>query len=65
MLALLHKFWIGAGVVERAGLEIRCTVLPYRGFKSHPIRQKQKNRIVAVFFYLPDGLRTRIKNLNV
>ena len=29
----------GGRVVECAGLEIRCTVLPYRGFESHPFRQ--------------------------
>jgi hypothetical protein len=26
-------------VVECAGLEIRCTVMPYRGFESHLLRQ--------------------------
>ena len=26
-------------MVECAGFEIRCTVLPYRGFESHPLRQ--------------------------
>lgn len=26
-------------MVECAGLEIRCTVIPYRGFESHPFRQ--------------------------
>jgi hypothetical protein len=29
----------GGRVVECAGLEIRCTVIPYRGFESHPFRQ--------------------------
>ena len=28
----------GGRVVECAGLEIRYTVIPYRGFKSHPFR---------------------------
>src|SRR5581483_1947468 len=28
----------GGRVVECAGFEIRCTVLPYRGFESHPLR---------------------------
>ncbi len=31
--------WKGGRVVECAGLEIRCTGLPYRGFESHPFRQ--------------------------
>ena len=31
----------GGRVVECAGLEIRCTVIPYRGFESHPFRQTQ------------------------
>ena len=26
-------------MVECAGLEIRCTVIPYRGFESHLLRQ--------------------------
>ena len=26
-------------MVECAGLEIRCTVMPYRGFESHLLRQ--------------------------
>ena len=29
----------GAGVVDRGGLENRCTALRYRGFESHPLRQ--------------------------
>ncbi len=29
----------GAGVVDRGGLENRCTPLVYRGFESHPLRQ--------------------------
>ena len=31
----------GGRVIECAGFEIRCTVLPYRGFESHPLRQRQ------------------------
>src|SRR5438876_577090 len=33
--------WVrrGAGVVDRGGLENRCTPLVYRGFESHPLRQ--------------------------
>ena len=27
-------------MVECAGLEIRCTVMPYRGFESHLLRQE-------------------------
>ena len=30
-------------MVECAGLEIRCTVIPYRGFESHPFRQGIKH----------------------
>lgn len=32
----------GGRVVECAGLEIRYTVIPYRGFKSHPFRHQIK-----------------------
>lgn len=32
-------FWKGGREVECAGLEIRYTVIPYRGFESHPFRQ--------------------------
>ena len=31
-------FWKGGREVECAGLEIRYTVIPYRGFKSHSFR---------------------------
>ncbi len=31
--------WRGGRVVECAGLEIRYTVIPYRGFESLPLRQ--------------------------
>ena len=33
-----HPIWRGGRVVECAGFEIRCTVSPYRGFESHPLR---------------------------
>ena len=33
------KPWRGGRVVECAGLEIRCTVMPYRRFESDPLRQ--------------------------
>ena len=32
--------WKDGRVVECAGLEIRYTVIPYRGFKSHSFRHK-------------------------
>ena len=32
-------FWKGGREVECAGLEIRYTVIPYRGFESLPFRQ--------------------------
>ncbi len=32
--------WKGGREVECAGLEIRYTVIPYRGFESHPFRQE-------------------------
>ena len=32
-------------MVECAGFEIRCTVLPYRGFESHPLRQSRMSLI--------------------
>ena len=35
----------GGRVVECAGFEIRCTVLPYRGFESHPLRQNERARM--------------------
>ena len=31
-------------MVECAGLEIRCTVMPYRGFESHLLRQEPVHR---------------------
>ena len=34
--------WRGAGVVERGGLENRCTASSYRGFESLPLRQSPK-----------------------
>lgn len=37
--------WKGGRVVECAGLEIRYTVIPYRGFKSHPFRHKSTGYI--------------------
>lgn len=37
-------FWKGGREVECAGLEIRYTVIPYRGFKSHSFRQIQSER---------------------
>ena len=33
----------GAGVVDRDGLENRCTPLVYRGFESHPLRHLSSN----------------------
>ena len=41
-------FWKGGREVECAGLEIRYTVIPYRGFESHSFRQ----------IPIPDSLRT-------
>jgi hypothetical protein len=41
-------------VVECAGLEIRYTVIPYRGFESHPLRQDiMKTGLSARFSFLP------------
>ena len=37
--------WRGAGVVERGGLENRCTPLGYRGFESHPLRMCRRPMI--------------------
>ena len=34
----------GAGVVERDGLENRCTSSRYRGFESHPLRSRWNRR---------------------
>ena len=34
-------FWKGGREVECAGLEIRYTVIPYRGFESLPFRQRK------------------------
>ena len=34
-------FWKGGREVECAGLEIRYTVIPYRGFESLPFRHAQ------------------------
>src|SRR5256885_13605739 len=34
-----NEFWRGGRVDECAGLEIRCTVIPYRRFESDPLRQ--------------------------
>src|SRR6185295_8525229 len=34
----------GAGVVDRGGLENRCTPLGYRGFESLPLRQHSHER---------------------
>jgi seryl-tRNA synthetase len=34
-----NRIWRGGRVVECAGLEIRCTGLPYRRFESDPLRQ--------------------------
>ena len=45
--------WKGGRVVECAGLEIRYTVIPYRGFKSHPFRQTKDLVVVKAsrFFF--------------
>src|SRR5690625_4391614 len=46
--------WRGARVVERARLESECTVTPYRGFESLPLRQQSKRRAQqrgAAFFF--------------
>ena len=32
-------YWKVAGVIERGGLEIRCTACPYRGFESLTFRK--------------------------
>ena len=34
------KFWRGAGVVERGGLENRCGQFDHRGFESLSLRKK-------------------------
>ena len=40
-------------MVECAGLEIRCTVMLYRGFESHPFRQMQaKQALRGLFSFL-------------
>lgn len=33
-----------AGVIDRGGLEIRCTACPYRGFESLSFRKVSKNQ---------------------
>ena len=45
-------FWKGGREVECAGLEIRYTVIPYRGFISHPFRQflEPVDSLVCGFF---------------
>ena len=40
----------GAGAVERARLESECTVIPYRGFESLPLRHQRKTPPRAGFF---------------
>lgn len=43
--------WKGGREVECAGLEIRYTGFPYRGFESHPFRQNpSKNAPFGAFF---------------
>ncbi len=39
-------------MVDCTGLEIRRTVMPYRGFESHPLRQTEKKRALCPFFCL-------------
>ncbi len=39
---LQRILWKVAGVIERGGLEIRCTACPYRGFESLTFRQKRR-----------------------
>ena len=45
-------YWKVAGVIERGGLEIRCTVYPYRGFESLTFRCFiQWDAIIRIPFY--------------
>ena len=41
-------------MVECAGLEIRCTVMPYRGFESHLLRQHQFDKVEIVQMVRPE-----------
>ena len=62
------QFRRGAGVVERARLESECTVTPYRGFESLPLRQKRKSPALRGFFVStgegcisnPEGRNSRV-----
>ena len=46
------KFWRDGRVVDRGGLENRCTER-YRGFESLSLRQKVVNQRFATFFLVP------------
>ncbi len=41
----LHVIWRGVRVVEGDGLEIRCTVMQYRGFESLPLRNPRQYQL--------------------
>ena len=47
-----------AGVIDRGGLEIRCTACPYRGFESLTFRRRQEDvsRRRILFFGVHDGV---------
>jgi len=47
-------------VVECAGLEIRYTVLPYRGFESLLLRQEQAQAIDSLGLFFCAGLSRSI-----
>ena len=46
------KFWRDGRVVDRGGLENRCTER-YRGFESLSLRKKKQMKIFICFFYIP------------
>lgn len=46
-----YDHWKGGRVVECTGLEIRHTVMPYRGFESLPFRQINPSRQRSLGFF--------------
>ena len=54
-----------AGVIDRGGLEIRCTALLYRGFESLTFRKKRRETISRRFFCVCTQQKCRLSYIKV